>query len=106
MEKDLAWGVRKTPLHLALMEGRLLDARRLLAQGVRPDEDTLKLARQQDRLATHALLKEMGLEAPLLPGSDLAGALRVRQAHAQADAMALTLPLASGQSKGAQGARL
>lgn len=107
--KDIAWGVHKTPLHLALMEGRMLDARKLLAQGHRPDEETLALAFKQDRLATHALLREMGLETTLSPGSQLAGTLQALAADARADAMLTQIQGAeetsAGQQEGARRAR-
>lgn len=109
-QKDIAWGVHKTPLHLALMEGRLLDARKLLVQGHWPDEETLTLAFKQDRLATHALLREMGLDTTLLPGSRLAKALDACQAEALADSMLARIPWADeqmdGKEKGAHRARL
>lgn len=94
--RDLSWGVERTALHRALMEGRMLDARRLMAQGHRPGEETLTLAFKQDRMATHALLREAGLEPALIPGSSLGTALEAAQADDLADAFVLRM-LEQGQ---------
>ena len=89
--KDLAWGTPHTALNEAVMQGRLLLARQLLAQGHTPDQGTAELIRKQDRLAAHALARQVGLSTELLPGSTLAQPLRAIESCELADRLSTAL---------------
>ena len=89
--KDLAWGFPTTDLHDALAQGRMLDARKLLAQGHTPTDDTAELIRKQDRLASHALARQAGLATDLLPGSSLGPPLLSIEACELADRLSTAL---------------
>lgn len=89
--KDLAWGVTGSDLNDALAHGRMLDARKLLAQGHIPTNDTVELIRKQDRLAAHALARQAGLATDLLPGSSLGPPLLSIEACELADRLSTAL---------------
>lgn len=77
-----------TELNSALASGLTLKARKLLANGHLPDSDTARLTQKQDRLATHYLARQAGLEPGFLPGSDCPQNLQRLEAMELADKMA------------------
>lgn len=100
--RDLAWGVSLTPLHLALMEGRWLQVRRMLAEDPFPGEETLQLVRLQDHPASHLLMLETGQRPAWLPGSAGAGVVARVVAGERADALALALAAGIPEGGGAE----
>lgn len=92
MTSDPLWNIPLCPLALALAEGRMLEARRILfTQGTSISHAAQRQTQLQDRLAAHLLLCEQGMGTVLLPGSRLEDPLKQQLAEQAADRLTLLL---------------
>jgi hypothetical protein len=86
------WNIRPTAFNQAVADGRLLQARALMAQGQGPDDTSWDLGRLIDTPGALLLLNELKPQQAFLPGSTQPLAVQLANAREQAERLNLCLP--------------
>ena len=86
------WNIRPTAFNQAVADGRLLQARALMAQGQEPDDTSWDLGRLIDTPGALLLLNELKPQQAFLPGSTQPLAVQLANAREQAERLNLCLP--------------
>ena len=86
------WNVRPTAFNQAVADGRLLQARALLAQGQGPDDSSWELGRLVDTPGALLLLNELKPQRAFLPGSTQPLTVQLANARDKSERLNLCLP--------------
>ncbi len=86
------WNVRPTAFNQAVADGRLLQARALMAQGQGPDDSSWELGRLVDTPGALLLLNELKPQRAFLPGSAQPLAVALANARDKSERLNLCLP--------------